>query len=39
MMIVTKNGAITTATTIIMTGRKAQGPGNFIATDQFSVQK
>jgi len=32
MMIATKNGAMTTATTIT-TGRKAQGPDNFIATD------
>jgi hypothetical protein len=39
MMIVAKNGATTTATIIIMTGQKARGPGNFIATDQFSVQR
>jgi hypothetical protein len=34
-----KNGATTTTTTIIMTGQKARGPDNFIATDQFSVQR
>jgi hypothetical protein len=37
--IATKNGATTTATTIIMTGQKARGPGNFIATDQIFVQR
>jgi hypothetical protein len=37
--IAAKNGATTTATTIIMTGRKAQRPGNFIAIDQFSIQR
>jgi hypothetical protein len=36
-LIAAKNGATTTATTIIMTGRKARGPGNFIVTNQFSV--
>jgi hypothetical protein len=34
-----KNGATTTATTIIVIGQKARGPDNFIATDQFSVQR
>jgi hypothetical protein len=37
--IAAKNDATTTATTIIMIGRKARGPGNFNATDQFSVQR
>jgi len=37
MMIATKNGAMTTATTIT-TGRKARGPDNFIATDQISIK-
>jgi hypothetical protein len=37
--IAVKNGAKTTATTIIMTSQKARGLGNFIATDQFSVQR
>jgi hypothetical protein len=31
--IAAKNGATTTVTTIIMTGQKARGPGNFIAND------
>ena len=38
MMIATKNGAMTTTTTVI-TGRKARGPDNFIAIDQISIQR
>jgi hypothetical protein len=38
MMIATKNGAMTTATTVMTTGRKARGPDNFIATDQISIK-
>jgi hypothetical protein len=37
--IAVKNDATTTATIIIMTGQKAQGPDNFIATHQFYVQR
>ena len=33
MMIAMKNGAMTTATTVMTTGRKARGPDDFIATD------
>ena len=39
MMISTKNGAMTTATTVMTTGRKAQGPDDFIAIDQISIQR
>ena len=38
MMIATKNGAMTTATTIT-TGRKVRGSDNFIAIDQISIQR
>jgi hypothetical protein len=37
MMITSKDGIMTTATTIMMTGRKARGPDNFIAADHISV--
>ena len=37
MMIATKNGAMTTTTTVTI-GRKARGPDNFIATDQISIK-
>ena len=39
MMIATKNGATTIATTVMATGRKARGPDNFIATNQMSIQR
>ena len=38
MMIATKNGAMTTATTVT-TGRKVRGSDNFIAIDQISIQR
>jgi len=38
MMIAMKNDAMTTAATVT-TGRKAQGPDNFIAIDQISIQR
>ena len=38
MMIAAKNGATTSATTVMATGRKARGPDNFIATNQMSIQ-
>jgi hypothetical protein len=34
MMIAAKNGATTTATTVVMTGQKARGPDNFVAANQ-----
>jgi hypothetical protein len=34
MMIAAKNGALTSATAAMTTGRKTQGPGNFVAADQ-----
>jgi hypothetical protein len=34
-MIATKNAAMITATTAMMIGRKAQGPGNFIDANQI----
>ena len=34
MMIATKNGAMTTVTTAMTIGQKAQGPSNFVAADQ-----
>jgi hypothetical protein len=37
MMIATKNGAMTIATTVT-TGRKVQGSDNFIAIDQISIK-
>ena len=39
MMIAAKNGATTTATTIMTTGRKARGPDDFITVDQISIQR
>jgi len=39
MMIAAKNGATTTATTVMTTGRKARGPDNFITADQISIQR
>jgi len=36
MMIVAKNGAVTTATAAMTTVRKAQGPGNFVNADQIT---
>jgi len=39
MMIAAKNGAMTIATTVMATGRKAQGPDNFNATNQMSIQR
>jgi len=39
MMIAAKNGATTTATIIVTTGRKVRGSNNFIAIDQISIQR
>jgi hypothetical protein len=36
MMIAAKNGATTTVTTVMTTGRKARRPSNFITTDQIT---
>jgi hypothetical protein len=35
IMIATKNGAMTTATTVMTTRQKARGPDNFVTTDQI----
>ena len=35
-MIVTKNGAMTTATAATTTCRKARGPSNFVRADQIT---
>jgi hypothetical protein len=37
MMIAVKDDAMTTMTTIMMTGQKARGPDNFVVADQISV--
>ena len=36
MMIVAKNGAVTTVTATMTIVRKAQGPGNFVNADQIT---
>jgi hypothetical protein len=36
-MITTKDGVMTTATTVMTTGRKARGPDNFVVADQIPV--
>ena len=38
MKIAAKNGAMTTATIVMTTSRKARGPDNFIAADQISIK-
>jgi hypothetical protein len=37
MMIATKDGTTTTATTVMTIDRKARGPNNFIAADHISI--
>ena len=39
IMIATKNGPMTTATTTRTTGQKAQEPGDFVDTDQMFCLK